>query len=218
MKYVIKFLFRIYLDLIEIFRIRLFAIKWNLLNQHNKTNVSRVFPIDIVKVGKGTYGNLDIYSYSNGNNEKLEIGNYVSIASSCSFILGGGHSLNSLTTYPVKDIICKVPYSAISKGPIIVSDEVWIGFGVTILSGVHIGKGSIIAAKSVVIKDIPPYTIYGGNPAKFIKNRFSEDITNELLSFNLADLNDEILIKKSDVFYEELTDYETLKRILEEIK
>jgi len=218
MRVPIKFLFRIYLDLIDIFRIRLFAVKWNILNQHNLTSVSRIFPIDIVKVGKGTYGNLNVYSYANGKNEKLEIGNYVSIANSCSFILGGGHSLNSLTTYPIRDIICKIPFGASSKGPIIISDEVWIGFGVTILSGVRVGKGAIIASKSVVTKDIPPYTVFGGNPAKFIKNRFSEDITNELISLNLFELNDEILIEKADVFYEEITDYESFQRILDKIK
>ena len=215
-------LLRIAFNLLKIFfhqlKLEIFRIKWRKYNQHNDTFVSRIFPIDIVSIGKRTYGELNIYSYSNGRNESLKIGNYVSIADSCSFILGGNHALTSITNYPIRDKICNIDYNAESKGPIIVSDEVWIGFGVTILSGVTIGKGAVIAAGALVTKDIPPYTIFGGNPAKFIKNRFSVEIIERLISFNLMDIEDSIIQERVDLFYEDVRTQENLNRVLEKLK
>ena len=76
----------------------------------------------------------------------------------------------------------------ICKGSIIIGDEVWIGYGAMIFSGVNIGKGAIIAAGSVVNQDIPPYSVAAGVPAKVIKYRFSEEIIKELFHLNLIDL------------------------------
>ena len=97
----------------------------------------------------------------------------------CEFLLGGGHDYECLTTYPFNES------AALSKGQIIVEDDVWIGDNVWVLSGVTINKGAVVGTGSIVTHDVPPYAIVAGNPAKIIKYRFSRDIIEKLLSFQL---------------------------------
>jgi virginiamycin A acetyltransferase len=143
-----------------------FRRKWRRANRHNRTIARCTFPINIVSVGKMTYGDLTVKTFK-PHNEKLFIGNFVSIAQNVVFILGGNHQINTITPYPLYSALIadSAERDAQSKGPIIIEDEAWIGFGVIILSGVTVGKGAIVAAGSVVVKDIPPYSIAGGNPA-----------------------------------------------------
>lgn len=81
------------------------------------------------------------------------------------------------------------------KGDTIIGNDVWIGRESIIMPGVKIGDGAIVAAYSVVVKNIPPYTVYGGNPAKFIKDRFDEELKDLLLRFRWWDLEPEQLVK-----------------------
>ncbi len=164
-------------------------------NQNLGTNlkfgeISKNFFIDDVKkkkykAGKNSYGVLNIRS-SGGENECLIIGNNCSISGSTIFLLGGNHKYTCITTYPYisKKINSKV-IEAQSKGKICIEDEVWIGDNTLILSGVTIHKGAIIAAGSVVTKDVPYYAIVGGNPAKIIKYRFSNEIIDKLKKIDL---------------------------------
>ena len=93
------------------------------------------------------------------------------------FLLGDDHNLNYLMTFPHRAKILKeCPAEATSKGNIVVDDDVWIGYGATILSGVHISQGAVIAAGAVVTHDVPPYAIAGGVPAKVIKYRFEQPV------------------------------------------
>lgn len=155
--------------------------KWRLANGHNSTTLCRVVPFDIVMVGKHSYGPLDI-RYFGAENEKLVIGNYCSIAEGAVFLLGGGHPTNTLTTYPFKVLVAQeCQYEALSKGPIVLEDDVWIGCNALILSGVTIGRGAIVGAGAVVAKDIPPYSIVVGNPARIVKKRFDEKTIEYLL-------------------------------------
>lgn len=135
-------------------------------NKHNFTIVENCFNFSKVTVGKYTYGPIKALSFGN-NNEKLVIGSFCSIAKEVTFLLGGAHNYQTLSTYPfpVKWFSEDTP----SKGPIIIDDDVWIGYKATILSGVHIGQGAVIAAGAVVTKDVPAYSIVGGVPAKVIK-------------------------------------------------
>ncbi len=184
-----------------------FIKNWNFQNRHNNILPVKFFDIDRVKVGHYSYGALDLYAY-NTNNKKdiLQIGNFVSIASGVKFFLDEQHQSKTFTTFPLKSIFWSEQYAedAISKGSIVVDDEVWIGANSTIMSGVYIGKGSIIATGSVVVSDVPSYSIVGGVPAKVIKYRFEQKIIDKLMHINLIDIPKFIIEKNIDLFYKEV--------------
>lgn len=185
----------------------LFQMKWKrMYGDQNGIIPQRVFPFDVVRVGNHSYGELNLVSFN--WNSKLTIGNYVSIAENVTFLLDADHYVDHISTYPFKAKLLP-PYEneALSKGNIVIDDDVWIGYGATILSGVHIGQGAIVAAGAVVAKDVPPYAIVGGVPAKTIKYRFPETTIRELneLDYSQLDLDqikahiDELYLPFSDV-------------------
>jgi acetyltransferase-like isoleucine patch superfamily enzyme len=182
---------------------RAFEKNWRKRNQHNETKVAgRIFPMDIVTVGKGTYGTITIQSLYVTPNERLTIGNYVSIAPDVIFLLGVNHQINTATTFPFySKLIQRSPIDAISKGPIIIEDEVWIGTGSTIFSGVKIGKGAIIAAGAVVTKDVQPYSIVGGSPAKVLRFRFPDAIIQILQPIHFINFSDSWIKKNIETIY-----------------
>ena len=121
--------------------------------------------------------------------EKLIIGKFCSIACGTKFLLNcENHSLKSLSTYtfPLFYEEWELEKSNITtawdnKGDIVIGNDVWIGYEAVIMAGVHIGDGAIIAARAVVTKDVPPYTIVGGTPAKEIRKRFDAEVIQQLL-------------------------------------
>lgn len=160
-------------------------------------------PLSLIKCGKYSYGNPKIVKF-NIENEKLEIGNYVSIADNVTFILSGNHYIDTFTTYSFKVNCFSEKVEAWGKGPIKVCDDVWIGYGATILSGVTIGQGAIIAAGSVVVKDVEPYSVVGGNPAKLIKYRYSTEIIEEMKKIDFSKIEPEDLKDIQDLIYKKL--------------
>lgn len=148
-----------------------------------------------VQVGRFTYGvNVShILQWDEGTG--LQIGNFCSIAVGVHFMLGGNHSIDWITTYPfgfahADDLGGPVgPPGHYSKGDIRIGNDVWIGRNALILSGVTIGDGAAIAAHSVVAHDVPPYAIAGGNPAKFIRFRFGEEMRALLSELRWWDLS-----------------------------
>ena len=102
------------------------------------------------------------------------------------------------------------PHEAISKGDIIIEDDVWIGYRSTILSGVHIGQGAVIAAGSVVTKDVPPYTVVAGVPAKNIKKRFPDEMIKELLEIKYESLDEDVIKTHLNELYSPLKDKKQL--------
>lgn len=195
-------------------KIKLFYLKkkWRKKNKHNFTNIKNVFPIEIVEVGKYTYGSLEIYSWNN-KNEKLIIKNYVSIASGVKFLLGGNHYLDRISTYPFKVKFGNYTSEAWSKGAIIIEDDVWLGMDSMIMSGVKLGRGTVVAARSVVTKSFPPYSVIGGNPARILKMRFNDILIKELLKINYENINVNNITSNLDLLYEELTE-ENIKNII----
>lgn len=124
--------------------------------------------------------------------DKLIIGKFCAIASGVKFVMNGGnHHLDYFTSYPFaifSDIWEKaMPASWPNKGDTIIGNDVWIGYDALIMPGVKVGNGAIIATRSVVTKDVEPYTIVGGNPAKLIKKRFEDDAIALLLKLQWWD-------------------------------
>ena len=123
------------------------------------------------------------------NHERLTIGKFCSIACGAKFLFNSAnHTLGSLSTYPfpiffeewglpVEDI----PRAWDNKGDIVIGNDVWIGYEALILAGVTVGDGAVVGTRAVVTKDVPPYTIVGGVPAKPIRKRFSEAVIDRLL-------------------------------------
>jgi virginiamycin A acetyltransferase len=129
-----------------------------------------------------------LYHYPYVNNDRLIIGKFCSIACGAKFIFNGAnHTLNSLSTYPfpvmANEWELQVPVTNAwdNKGDIIVGNDVWIGYEAVIMAGVTIGDGAIIGTRAVVTRDVEPYSIVGGVPAKQIRKRFSDEKIAELL-------------------------------------
>lgn len=128
--------------------------------------------------------------------DKLIIGKFCQIASGTQFIMGAAnHRLCSATTYPFNVMseawaeIAPVHLSQLPhKGDTVIGNDVWFGRNCVVMPGVKIGDGAIVAAHSVVTKDVDPYSVVGGNPARFIKKRFDDELTELLLRFKWWDL------------------------------
>jgi len=141
--------------------------------------------------------------------DKLIIGKFCMIASGATFIMNGGNHLTEASSaYPFAIFGGAWQHamdgkSYPSKGNTVIGNDVWIGHDATIMPGVQIGDGAIIATKAVVTKDVEPYTIVGGNPAKPIKKRFSEDTISKLLQLKWWDWD----IEKITANVEKLTSH-----------
>lgn len=122
------------------------------------------------------------------NQDRLIIGKFCSIACGAKFIFtSANHSLHSLSTYPFPIFYDEweldgreVTSAWVNKGDIVIGNDVWIGYEAVILSGVQIGDGAIIGTRALVTRDVPPYTVVGGTPAKPIKKRFTEETISTL--------------------------------------
>lgn len=182
--------------------------EWSIKNANNKTYPVKYFPISLVSIGDHSYGPIDIYTYS-AKGEHLEIGKYCSIAKDVKFVLGGNHRTDCLMTYPIQNkFISDQINESLTKGEIVLDDDVWVGVGATILSGVHLGQGCVVAAGSVVTKSFPAYALIGGNPAKIIKMRFKENILKTLneTNINLGAIEPKIIVDNIDWFCSELNE------------
>ncbi|MBQ8796833.1 MAG: CatB-related O-acetyltransferase [Oscillospiraceae bacterium] len=176
-----------------------FRKKWRKLNRHNLTTAKNCFNARRVTVGQGTYGELDVRHFGNPE-EQVKIGNYCSIAPECVFLTGGGHRYDSLSTYPFRVKLELCENESTTNGPIVLEDDVWLGFRCTVMSGVTIGRGAVVAAGAVVTKDVPPYAIVGGVPAKLIKYRFSNDVIVQAEKLDFSALNAKLAGDKIDAF------------------
>ena len=194
----------------EFIRRRSLRAEWRRRNLHNETVVVHDCDIDMITVGRATYGCLNVITHNEGNH--LYIGSFCSIAERVIFLLNAEHSYKTLSSYPFKVKCCGDKRESFSKGDIVVGDDVWLGDGVTILSGVQISQGVVIAAGAVVANDIPPYAIVGGVPARVLKYRYTQPVIDYLLTLDYSRLNEDLIKKHVDDLYRPLVDLE-LKEI-----
>lgn len=147
-------------------------------------------------VGKYTYGegNIKVHYPEEG---RLSVGSFCSVAENCHIYLGGSHRTDWATTYPFGHIHKNIFNQFDGRGhpqkgrDVAIGNDVWIAINVTIMSGVTIGDGAIIALNSHVVKNVDPYSIVGGNPARLIKYRFDREIISKLLEIKWWNLPDE---------------------------
>jgi len=154
-------------------------------NEHTALWMAQNKRYSAFEIGVGTYGTPHIDFHNTG--AILKIGNYCSIAPRVTILLGGEHHHDWVSNYPfslLHDEARHLSGYPLSKGDVIIGNDVWIGYEALILSGVKIGDGAVIAARSVVARDIEPYSIVGGTPAKHLHYRFSPEIIEELLKIS----------------------------------
>ena len=149
-----------------------------------RRNYNKSWINQYTEVGDFTYADHP-HIWTWNDKTKLYIGKFCSIGANVQFLLGGEHHTEWCTTYPFNVLtpaICpNEETTAASRGDIRIGNDVWIGNNVTVLSGVTIGDGAIIANGALVTKEIPKYTIYGGVPAKHIRDRFNIVKTMQLI-------------------------------------
>jgi len=149
---------------------------------------------DDPKNGPGKFEEYNVLYNYDFSKVKLVIGKFCAIAAETHFIMTGDHKLDAISTYPFPVFkhgwenafnVCDLPV----KGDIIVGNDVWFGYDSLVMNGVTIGHGAIIAARAVVVKDVPAYSIVAGNPAKVVKMRFDEKTIDRLLKIAWWDWN-----------------------------
>lgn len=144
-----------------------------------------LFPGCQYDIGEYSYGCPIVRRWDDKTN--LHIGKFCSIADNVTIMLGGNHRTDWVTTYPFNVLSEPFPQAEgitghpATKGDVWIGNDVWIGSGATILSGVHIGDGAVVGAQAVVTKDVEPYAIVTGNPARMVKKRFDDDSIKALL-------------------------------------
>jgi acetyltransferase-like isoleucine patch superfamily enzyme len=170
------------------------TIKAKVRHFSNEIEIERLKALGVLEIGKFSYGFLNIKYWD--KQTRLIIGNFVSIADGVTFLLGGNHRIDWVSTFPFpiafkkNDSLKKIIGHPSTKGDICVGHDVWIGQNATILSGVAIGNGAVIGAECVVTNDVPSYAILVGNPGRIVGYRFDETTIlklNEIQWWNWSD-------------------------------
>lgn len=146
------------------------------------------------EIGRWTYGDLAVHAWS--DEAMLRIGVFCSIAPGVQIILSGEHRSDWVTTFPFNRLwesakhISSLPKT---KGDVVIGNDVWIGTEATIMFGVTIGDGAVVGARSLVAKDVEPYVVVAGNPARVVRSRFDDHLVERLLQIKWWDLDDEAI-------------------------
>lgn len=177
--------------------------------------------LDCIIVEPYTYGhcNITVMFHSEFPRFRVKIGKFCSVAPNIKIFSGQGyHDSKNISTYPFGYVECdslggEKYCPGKTEGDVIIGNDVWIGEGTSIMSGVKIGDGAIIAASSHVIRDVDPYSIVGGNPAQIIKKRFSQKEIDRLLEIKWWDLEIEEILK-----YKSLLNSQNIDEFLDRFK
>lgn len=166
---------------------------------------------DKIRAGAYTYGlhNINVHTWNEGT--FVNIGRYCSIGGDIQIMIGGNHRIDWMTTYPFGHIHedkfgrGHIQGHPQTNGDVNIGNDVWIGNFAMILSGVTIGDGAVIAANAHVVKDVAPYEIVGGNPARHIKYRFEPEVIELLLKLRWWDLHESIVAEIAPILCSEPT-------------
>ena len=173
------------------------ALLHRLRSGRNPNNETRIHLEKLVRahgfsIGAYSYGRPKVRFAESGR--RLTIGRYCSIADKVEILLGGDHRLDWASTYPFAAMRGLWPeadapagYHA-SRGDVSIGHDVWLGSGCLILSGVTVGHGAVVAAHAVVTRDVPPYAIVAGNPARVVRTRFDAATVSDLVACAWWDL------------------------------
>ena len=150
-------------------------------------------------VGRHSYG-APLLQLAEGDGETLSVGSFTSISFDVQIMLGGNHRTDWVTTFPLRQVL-GLPGALedghpASKGPVTVGNDVWIGRGARILSGVTIGDGAVVGAHAVVARSVRPYAIVVGNPAREVRRRFPDPVVESLLRIAWWDWPDELVVER----------------------
>jgi acetyltransferase-like isoleucine patch superfamily enzyme len=158
-----------------------------------------------MEVGRHTYGHEHIIVHHWGEPAELRIGAFCSIADRVDVFLGGNHRPDWVTTYPFPAFPDKWPKAMgiegvpATNGDVVIGNDVWVGSNATIMSGVTVADGAVIGTDSCVSRDVRPYAMVAGNPAREIRRRFDEETIAKLLELRWWDWSDERIGANADL-------------------
>ena len=152
----------------------------------------------VLEIGAFSYG-LEFYVHWHGEPARVVIGKYCSIAEGARFFAGAEHRTEWATTYPFSHIpddwaeLRTIGGHPATRGDVVIGNDVWLGFGCAIRSGVHVGDGAVIGMGAIVTRDVPAYAVVTGNPATVMRYRFPEDVVARLKALAWWNLPDEVV-------------------------
>lgn len=154
-----------------------------------------------IEVGRYSYGSPRLLTWT--DDDRITIGSFCSIADDVTIMGGGEHRSEWITTYPLR-IAFGLPRAShdghpATKGETRIGNDVWIGYGATILSGVTVKDGAVVGAGTVVSNDVDPYTVVIGNPARVLRHRFDKDTIEALLKIRWWDWPIEKIVANVDI-------------------
>lgn len=153
----------------------------------------------MLMIGRHSVGAINVITYA-GDASRVTIGNWCSLAAGIEIMPGGNHRMDTVTTYRMYEGLglegSKQDGEPWSKGDVVIGNDVWLGRGVKILGGVTIGDGAVVAAWSVVTKDVAPYTLVAGVPARPVRQRFPDAIVAGLLRIQWWDWEDSVVLER----------------------
>jgi hypothetical protein len=152
-----------------------------------------------VTVGRYTFGEPLIPTFA-GADVTVEIGSFCSIAANVMLLLGGGHDTSWVSMWPIREVFGlpgQYEHHPIYRGPTVIGNDVWIGRDAVIFDGITIGHGAVIGTRAVVTKDVRPYAVVAGIPAKEIRRRFTDEQVDALLEIAWWDWPEEQIIREA---------------------
>lgn len=189
----------------SVVRLLLFRRRWRRRFPESQIVPRNVFGADGVEVGRGSYGAVRVVTSS--ENPRIRIGAWCSFAD-ITVVCGNEHPMDRLTTYPFRaKLLRECGGEGVPKGDrgVTICDDVWVGHNAVILDGVTLGRGCVVGAGAVVSKDVPPYGVAVGNPARVVKSRFPEEVVGRLLALDFERLDEGYARSHVGALYQPLT-------------